>query len=168
MTTYLLYIAFGILVGIFSGLMGVGGGAVMIPIMVLFIGLAQAKAHGMSLLVMLPPVALPAVIGYFRAGKLDSKDLGMAALIAVGMFCGSYFGSQLAILLDKQKGLLSMVFGILLVYLATYTALGKENMLRSILLSLVVAAVAATIIVGVKWSDQKKQAATENAAAASS
>ena len=53
-------ILFGIVVGVFSGLMGLGGGSVMIPIMVLLLGMTQQQAHGTSLAVMIPPVTLPA------------------------------------------------------------------------------------------------------------
>jgi uncharacterized membrane protein YfcA len=157
MTSYLLLIAFGIFVGVFSGLMGLGGGAVMIPIMVLAMGLEQAKAHGMSLMVMIPPVALPAVIGYFRAGKLETTDIWTAAFISFGLLCGSFFGAQIAIGLAKHKGALATCFGILLVYVAVYTALGKENITRSVVLSLVVTIVAAVVIVGVKWTDAKNR-----------
>ena len=53
-------IGFGVFVGVFSGLMGLGGGAVMIPIIVMLLGLEQTTAHGLSLAVMIPPVTLPA------------------------------------------------------------------------------------------------------------
>lgn len=54
--------------GVFSGIMGLGGGAIMIPLMVLVLQFSQTKAHGLSLAVMIPPVTLPAVIAYFRNG----------------------------------------------------------------------------------------------------
>jgi uncharacterized membrane protein YfcA len=162
-TFALVLIGFGIFVGVFSGLMGLGGGAVMIPIMVLALGMEQAKAHGMSLMVMIPPVALPAVIGYFRGGKLEQSDIWLAACISFGLLCGSYFGAQLAVALAKHKGALSMCFGILLVYIAVYTALGKENIVRSVVLALVVTALAAAVIFGVKWMDAKKLAASTDA-----
>jgi uncharacterized membrane protein YfcA len=166
---YLLLIGFGIFVGVFSGLMGLGGGAVMIPIMVLAMGLEQAKAHGMSLMVMIPPVALPAVIGYFRGGKLETADIWTAAFISFGLLCGSYFGAQVAIALAKHKGALATCFGILLVYVAVYTALGKENVTRSAVLALVVTLVVAAVILGVKWMDAKNRtadAAASNAVSA--
>src|SRR5687768_31122 len=51
-------ILFGVVVGVFSGVMGLGGGAVMIPIMVLLLAMDQPTAHGTSLAVMIPPVTL--------------------------------------------------------------------------------------------------------------
>lgn len=154
----LLLIAFGIFVGVFSGLMGVGGGAVMVPVMVLAMGMTQVKAHGMSLMVMVPLATLPAVIGYFREGKLDPSDIWTAAFIWVGFMLGGYFGSKLAVMIANYKGMLSLVFGLLLVYVATYTALGKGNMTRSIVLSLVVTAMAATVVIGAKWYDARAKA----------
>jgi uncharacterized membrane protein YfcA len=159
MTNPIVLIAFGILVGIFSGLMGLGGGAVMIPIMVLAIGLDQAKAHGMSLMVMIPPVALPAVIRYFQDGHLKTSDIWMAALISLGLICGSYFGASVAGSLAKHKGMLAMVFGLLLVYVAVYTALGKGNLTRSVFLALLVTVFAAIVVLGAKWWD-KAEAST--------
>jgi len=159
MTHPVILIVFGIVVGVFSGLMGLGGGAVMIPIMVLLLGLEQAKAHGMSLMVMIPPVALPAVLGYFQRGVLKPSDIWMAAFIAIGVLCGSYFGSQIAVAIAKHKGALATVFGLLLVYVAMYTALGKENVLRSMVLALLVTAVAGAVVMGTKYVDTHKDEA---------
>jgi uncharacterized protein len=158
MTNPALLIAFGIFVGVFSGLMGLGGGAVMIPIMVLAFGFEQAKAHGMSLMVMIPPVALPAVIKYFREGHLrvDQGDIWTAAFISAGLLAGSYFGASIATTLAKHKGMLAAVFGLLLVYVAVYTALGKGNIGRSVVLSLLVTIVAAGVVLGAKWYDAQK------------
>jgi UDP-N-acetylmuramyl pentapeptide phosphotransferase/UDP-N-acetylglucosamine-1-phosphate transferase len=86
----LVLIAFGIMVGVFSGVMGLGGGSIMIPIMVLAMGLTQTQAHGTSLAVMIPPVTLPAVIHYYRHGNVD---LGMAAWLAAGVVLGTFFGA---------------------------------------------------------------------------
>ncbi len=155
MTNPIVLIVFGIIVGVFSGLMGLGGGALMIPIMVLALGFDQAKAHGMSLMVMIPPVALPAVIKYFQAGHLQKSDILVAALIALGVLCGSYFGAYIADAVSKHKGMLATVFGLLLVYVAMYTALGKANIGRSVLLALAVTVFAAIIVFGVKWYDAR-------------
>lgn len=157
MTHPLVLVAIGIFVGVFSGLMGLGGGAVMIPIMVLLIGLEQAKAHGMSLMVMCIPVMLPAVIGYFQRGMLTRGDIWFAACIAVGFALGSYFGAQLAFIINKQKGLLQVVFGLLLIYVAAYTALGKQNVLRSVVLAGVIAIVAAAVVAGARWWDARTE-----------
>src|SRR5262245_11590874 len=89
-------IVLGIFVGIFSGVMWLGGGSVIIPLMVLLMGLTQTQAHCMSLAVMIPPVTLPAVIRYYQEGTLLKADLIMALFIALGFGCGSYFGAWIA------------------------------------------------------------------------
>ncbi len=155
MTNPLILIVFGILVGVFSGLMGLGGGSIMIPIMVLLLGFSQAKAHGMSLMVMCVPVMLPAVVGYFKRGMITHDDIWIAAWIALGFAGGSYFGAQIAFVIDKYKGGLQITFGLLLIYVAAYTAFGKENIGRSLALSLLITFIAALMIFGVKWLDIK-------------
>lgn len=157
----ILLIAFGVSVGIFSGLMGLGGGAIMIPIMILLLGFDQAKAHGMSLMVMIPPVTLPAVIGYWRNGYLRTGDLWTAALIAAGVLCGSYFGAQIADMLQKNKDMLKLVFGFLLIYVAAYTTfswLGREHLLRTVILSTIVVVFAVGVFAAVKWYDASHSA----------
>jgi uncharacterized membrane protein YfcA len=162
MTNPIILILFGVLVGIFSGLMGLGGGSIMIPIMVLLFGFTQARAHGMSLLVMIPPVTLPAVIGYWRSGHLRADDLWIAAVIALGVLIGSYFGSQIAVYLAQQKGLLKLVFGFLLVYVAGYTAFswfGTNHVVRSAVLAAVVLVFAVTLFFAVRaWDASRARA----------
>src|SRR5688572_28323652 len=79
-------IGIGIIVGIYSGIMGLGGGTIMIPVLVLLLGFTQHQAVGTSLAVMIPPVTLPAVIEYYRKGHVD---LRIAAFIAIGFLAGA-------------------------------------------------------------------------------
>ena len=67
-TTILILIVIGLSAGILSGLVGVGGGIIMVPLFVLFLGLTQHNAQGLSLAVMLPPVTFLAVYNYQKAG----------------------------------------------------------------------------------------------------
>ena len=82
-------IGVGIFVGIYSGIMGLGGGTVMIPVLVLLLGFTQHQAVGTSLAVMIPPVTLPAVIEFYRKGQVD---LRIAAWIALGFTAVSPLG----------------------------------------------------------------------------
>ena len=153
-------ILFGVIVGVFSGVMGLGGGSVMIPIMVLVFGMTQQQAHGTSLAVMIPPVTLPAVIGYYMTRNPDGSrnvDLRMAAWMAVGVLLGSWFGAKVANFLPKQT--LTLVFGFLLIYVAGYTVFGKEHLLRSVILAAVVVAVAAGLFTATRWYDRATAAA---------
>lgn len=159
----LLLIGFGIFVGVFSGIMGLGGGAVMIPILVLLLSFSQTKAHGLSLAVMIPPVTLPAVIAYYRKGVLEPHDLYLALLIAAGFASGSFFGGWFASSLPKET--LKLIFGFVLVYIAGYTIFswfGPGHIRRSVLMAGVLAFLAVGMFSLLRWLDH-----TEKTSAAS-
>ena len=86
-------VATGLLVGIFSGLVGVGGGILAIPIFVYLFGFNQKLAQGTSLTMLLPPTGLLAFLQYYKSGNADLK-VGM--LMAVGVFFGGYLGGHWA------------------------------------------------------------------------
>jgi uncharacterized membrane protein YfcA len=90
---WLMLSATGLLAGFLGGLFGVGGGAVMVPLLVWFLARTQQQAQGISLAVILLPTALPAVIQYQRAGNLDWKA---ALWVAAGFLGGGWIGGALA------------------------------------------------------------------------
>ena len=149
MNNPLLLIVFGVVVGVFSGVMGLGGGSIMIPIMVLAFGMTQQQAHGTSLAVMIPPVALPAVIEYWRHGNVDIR---VAAWTALGVLLGSFFGALVANSIPKES--LKLVFGFLLIYVAGYTIFGKEHLGRSVTLAGVLVLVAAILFGATRYYDR--------------
>jgi uncharacterized membrane protein YfcA len=148
-------ILFGVVVGVFSGLMGLGGGSVMIPIMVLLLGMTQQQAHGTSLAVMIPPVTLPAVIAYYHARDPETGkrnvDLVVALWMAIGVLVGSYSGGKLANFLPKDQ--LRLVFGFLLIYVAAYTVFGKEHLVRTLMLSSAIVLLAIAVYAATRWYD---------------
>ena len=160
MSNPLILIAFGVVVGVFSGVMGLGGGSVMIPIMVLAFGMTQQMAHGTSLAVMIPPVALPAVIEYWRHGNVDVR---VAAWTAVGVLLGSFFGALVANSIPKES--LKLVFGFLLIYVAGYTIFGKEHLARSVTLAGVLVLVAAVLFGVTRYADRSATPKAEPSAA---
>ena len=149
MNNPLILIVFGVIVGVFSGVMGLGGGSIMIPIMVLAFGMSQQGAHGTSLAVMIPPVALPAVIEYWRHGNVDIR---IAAWTALGVLMGSFFGALVANSIPKES--LKLVFGFLLIYVAGYTIFGKEHLGRSVTLAGVLVLVAAVLFGSTRLYDR--------------
>jgi uncharacterized membrane protein YfcA len=72
---------------------GIGGGAIMVPAMVLLIGLDQKFATGTSIAAQILPIGILAAIVYYREGNLNFK---YAVLIAVGLIIGNYFGALFA------------------------------------------------------------------------
>ena len=83
----------GVLVGIFSGLVGVGGGIVAIPIFVYLFKFNQKLAQGTSLAMLLPPTGLLAFLQYYKTGNADLK---VGLVMAIGVFFGGYLGGHWA------------------------------------------------------------------------
>ena len=110
----------GLLAGIFSGLLGVGGGLVMIPLMVVLLGYSQHEAQGTSLAVLAIPVTFLAAYNYYTEGFVNWK---FTLIIAVSFLIGGYFGSKLAISIDKE--LLKKIFGVILIIAAIKMFFGK-------------------------------------------
>ena len=122
----------------------------MSPVMVLALGMTQQMAHGTSLAVMIPPVALPAVMEYWRKGNVDWR---VALFVAAGVVLGSFFGAAIANRISV--GALKLVFGFLLIYVAGYTVFGKERMGRSVVLAAVTVLFAVLLFTAVKWYDRR-------------
>ena len=83
----------GAVVGIFSGLVGVGGGVLLIPILVYGYHMSQHRAQGTSLAMLLLPSGFLAFWKYYKAGN---ADLRVGLLICAGLFVGGWFGGQWA------------------------------------------------------------------------
>ena len=105
----ILFILLGLLAGIFSGIVGIGGGIIIVPALVYLFGLSQHLAQGTTLALMVPPIGILAAWTYYKQGYVDLK---IAALVAVGFLVGGLLGGQLAVKLSDQ--LLARVFGTLL------------------------------------------------------
>jgi uncharacterized protein len=106
-------ILIGILAGVLSGLVGVGGGIIMVPLLVMFFGFNQHQAQGTSLAVLAVPVTAVAVFNYYKEGQINIK---YAAIIAVFFVVGSVFGSKFALTLDQK--LLKKIFAVVLLVIA--------------------------------------------------
>ena len=77
-----------------AGFLGIGGGAILAPFLGLLLGIDQHRAQGISLAALLPPVGLPAVLGYRRRGiAIDSR---LVVLLIVGFVGGAVGGAWLA------------------------------------------------------------------------
>ena len=105
-TLYLALAAFGVAVGVASGLLGVGGGTLVVPFLTLAVGLSQHSAEATSLLVILPT----AIAGSLVLRRRRVGDLGLALRIGVFGAVGSVLGALLALALPG--GTLRVVFAI--------------------------------------------------------
>ncbi|MEM9687667.1 MAG: sulfite exporter TauE/SafE family protein [Bacteroidota bacterium] len=110
----------GILAGVLSGLIGVGGGIIMVPLLVMLLGFSQHEAQGTSLGALLPPVTLLAVLNYYKSGYINWK---YALIIATAFIVGGYFGSKMAIAIDER--LLKKLFGGVMLFAAIKMIFGK-------------------------------------------
>lgn len=109
LSTLLILIVIGLIAGILSGLVGVGGGILMVPMFVIFLGISQHNAQGMSLAVMLPPVTFLAVYNYHKAGDIDWR---MALIVSAVFIIGGFFGSKIALKIDQLT--LKRIFGVMM------------------------------------------------------
>ena len=92
--TLITLVLIGLAAGIASGFIGIGGGIVIIPALIYFLGLTQFQAQGVSLTLMLPPIGVLAFYNYYQEGHL-SKPLIIYALIMGGAFIiGGFIGSK--------------------------------------------------------------------------
>lgn len=97
--TILIVILVGIAAGMLGGLVGVGGGLIIVPALVYFLGMSQHYAQGTSLGLILLPVGILAVFNYYKQGYVDFKIVG---LLAVGFLAGGYFGSKIALNFSQE------------------------------------------------------------------
>lgn len=108
--TILLLLLLGFAAGLLSGLVGIGGGIVLVPALIYFLGTNQKTAQGTTLLILMLPVGILAVLNYYKQGYVNYK---FSLLLAAGFVLGGYFGSKLSLALPDA--ILKKVFaGVLL------------------------------------------------------
>ena len=113
MTTILILLCIGLLAGTLSGMVGIGGGIIIVPALVFFMGMSQHEAQGTSLAVLLLPVGILAVYYYYNAGYVDIKP---SLIIALSFVVGGLVGSKIAISIDQN--ILKKVFGVFMLILS--------------------------------------------------
>ncbi|MCB0793212.1 MAG: sulfite exporter TauE/SafE family protein [Flavobacteriales bacterium] len=119
-TTVFLLVAIGLLAGILSGFVGVGGGLIIVPALVYIMGLGQHEAQGTSLVVLLLPVGILAVMNYYRSGHVDVQA---ALIIALAFVAGGYLGSKWSLQLPEVA--VRRVFGAIMLLGALKLMLSK-------------------------------------------
>ena len=106
-------LALGLVIGVVSGLGGIGGGALLIPALVFMYGMSQHKAQGTSLAMLLLPTGIFAFWKYYKAGQVDIR---LAILVAIGFALGGWVGGTWAVHLSDAT--LRRGFAILLIFIA--------------------------------------------------
>nr|WP_092067819.1 sulfite exporter TauE/SafE family protein [Dendrosporobacter quercicolus]NSL46793.1 sulfite exporter TauE/SafE family protein [Dendrosporobacter quercicolus DSM 1736]SDL64058.1 hypothetical protein SAMN04488502_101432 [Dendrosporobacter quercicolus] len=105
----LIFLLIGLISGVLSGMLGVGGGLILIPSMVLLAGFSQHMAQGISLLVIIPT----ALAGVWRLNKDHLIDLRLALPLAAGSVIGTLVSANFIQSLPSSQ--LRIIFGVFVV-----------------------------------------------------
>ena len=109
----IIILTIGLAAGVLSGLVGVGGGLIIVPALVFFLGFSQHQAQGTSLGLLLLPVGILAVINYYNKGNVDLKVVG---IMSIAFIAGGWLGSKLALRLSEDA--VKRIFAVFLFYTA--------------------------------------------------
>jgi uncharacterized membrane protein YfcA len=111
-TIIVILLSVGLAAGFLSGLVGIGGGIIIVPVLVYFLGFSQHQAQGTTLFMFLLPIGIFGVLNYHKQGYVDYKT---ALIICSTFVFGSYFGSKFAITLDQKT--IKQLFGVIIILL---------------------------------------------------
>ncbi|UCG34626.1 MAG: sulfite exporter TauE/SafE family protein [Candidatus Omnitrophota bacterium] len=114
------YIILGLVAGIASGFLGIGGGTILIPVLVYMFGLTQHQAQGTTLALMVPPIGLLAAMKYYFEGNVK---INMAAFICIGFFVGGLIGALFVHKVSDPH--LKKIFGVYLLFISLKMIFGK-------------------------------------------
>ncbi|NPV11122.1 MAG: sulfite exporter TauE/SafE family protein [Ignavibacteria bacterium] len=109
----LILVLIGLITGGLSGLLGIGGGIIVIPALVLLLNFSQKLAQGTSLAMLLPPIGLLAAYNYYKAGYVDVKS---AVILITTFIIGSYISSYWAV--NLPENIIKKIFAVFLIIYA--------------------------------------------------
>ena len=96
----------GLVAGILSSMVGIGGGVIIVPALVMITAMSQKMAQGTSLAMLLPPIGVLGVMQYYKSGYIDFK---VSAILCVAFIAGSFLGGMVAVKLNDN--ILKKIFG---------------------------------------------------------
>ena len=108
-----LLVLIGLASGILSGLVGVGGGIIIVPALVFFLGFSQHEAQGTSLGLLLLPVGILAVFNYYKQGYIDIK---VVLIMSAAFVAGGWLGSKFSLVISELW--IRRIFAVVLFYTA--------------------------------------------------
>lgn len=120
MNTVIILLSVGLVAGFLSGLIGIGGGIVIVPVLVYFLHLNQKSAQGTTLFMFMLPIGFLGVYNYYKQGQIDIKS---ALIMCLTFIVGSYFGSKTALNLDTK--LVKQIFGAMIILIGLKMLLNK-------------------------------------------
>ena len=113
MQTVIILLLVGLAAGTLSGMVGIGGGIVIVPALVYFLGFSQLNAQGNSLALIMLPVGFLGVIQYYKMGHVNYN---VVLILAAGFILGSFFGSRISLSIPQEA--VKKIFAILLIVIA--------------------------------------------------
>ncbi len=111
----IMFILTGAIIGVASGMMGIGGAILLVPFLTLVFHFQHRTAVGTSLAMLQLPVGILGVLAYHKGGHVEIKT---AAFLAVGYFGGAWLGSQIALAEIISQAALQRIFGVFMIYVA--------------------------------------------------
>ncbi|MBE9051618.1 sulfite exporter TauE/SafE family protein [Nostocales cyanobacterium LEGE 11386] len=112
----------GLIAGIAGGMFGIGGGAIMVPAMVLLAGLDQKFATGTSIAAQILPIGILGAAVYYRNGNINIK---YAVIIAIGLVVGNLFGALFANQPFISGEMMKKLYGIFLLLIGLRYLVGR-------------------------------------------
>ena len=114
--TLIILIFIGLTAGIASGFIGIGGGIVIIPALIYFLGLTQFESQGVSLTLMLPPIGVLAFYNYYQQGHLSKQLIIFALIMGAAFILGGFIGSKIS--LKTPVHWVKIIFGSAMLYVS--------------------------------------------------
>ena len=114
------YLVLGLVAGVLSGLVGIGGGVIIVPALVFLFGMSQHSVQGTTIAMLVLPVGILAAWVYYRQGFVD---ILVAALLAAGFFLGSLAGARIAVAIPATA--LERVFGAMVILIGLKMMIGR-------------------------------------------
>jgi len=105
----------GFVAGVAGGMFGLGGGAIMVPAMVILLGMSQKLSTGTSIIAQIFPIGILAALVYYRAGNVNIKQ---GLLLATGLIAGNFFGALFANQAVVSDDLMKKLYGVFLLVIA--------------------------------------------------
>lgn len=127
-TTIIALIFMGVAIGTISGMIGIGGGVLVIPLLVFFFGFSQERATGTSLAMLLPPIGIFAVLAYAKSGNISWTTAG---ILAAGFALGAYAGAAIVNSGWINRNALRITFALFLIYVAANMLFRRGGHARS-------------------------------------
>jgi len=120
LNTILILLVVGLFAGFMSGLVGIGGGVVIVPVLVYFLSYNQKMAQGTTLFMFLLPIGILGVFNYYKQGQVDIKS---ALIMCTTFIVGSYLGSKTVLSIDTK--IVKQIFGGMILLIGIKMLLNK-------------------------------------------